>query len=667
MSIIKSNGFIIEQMEALNSKYLLSNGYLGFTGIMDELNQSDFSHLKIADLTKTYGTDLNYISVFNPFYTTISYNGTVLHPNNILPISHEQSIDLETGLFSRTTVYNINDTDITIHSERFLSQSHRTNMFSKYIFFVSKNIDLEITHGYDLALSEKYKDVFEDISFRNDGDIYLQAKVKELGKSLNIVYGFEKNFRHKNRDKDVLHQETYILKAEVNRDYEIVKYAIINTDERKNLEYLVNVLRKIKKLSFEENLAINKKTWDKLWKSSRVEIYGNDLVDRFFQFNQFQLISHRPVKKQRIISSYGLTEHYIDTSYANEMYMFKYYLNNDYKSARRQLISRIYTLKEAQQKAQSLNRKGALYTDKENNLYVNALIVYNLVDYIERTMDKSILDVGGLEMILEISSFYMDYITLNDKKTNYQVLKVKSLDNQIKDIDNSALLNYLIRDCFGKTANMVALAKVDKRKKIEDYLKEKEYDILIDKLREARRKIYLQQPNVSNLIQYYDKYFKTEEEIAFPDILNLFYLFPDDFKELVKRNTYSYYRSKTNPSALGQFILSLIGVNYDNEREANKLFKSYLPLNVYDNASKYNSLQTYLDLGLSAAIYLYLVYGLASLNHNHYLLTADSLLPSDIRRMSFKIKVAKNVACVKIRRNSAVIDWNDQLQDEEEV
>jgi hypothetical protein len=40
-------------------------------------------------------------------------------------------------------------------------------------------------------------------------------------------------------------------------------------------------------------------------------------------------------------------------------------------------------------------------------------------------------------------------------------------------------------------------------------------------------------------------------------------------------------------------------------------------------------------------------------------MTADSYIPNDIRRLEFKIKVAKNIASVKIKRNSAIIEWNE--------
>ena len=662
MSIIKSNGFVIEQLEGLNNKFVLANGYVGLTGIMDELLQTDNAHLKVSGLTKITRNGEYYVSVFNPFYAYISVNGVILHPSNIIPSSHEQSLDLDTGLFSRTTVYNVNGTEIKIYSERFLDQKNLNFLYSKYIFFVSKDVDLEITHGIDIEIDERYKDVFEEVSFKNDGDIILEANLKDFDHPLNILYQFERNFRHKSRNSKIKHQETYQLRAEKDRDYEIIRFVGLSTEPRKNTEYLKNALKKIRKNGYDNIFDANKIHWERLWKNRRVEIYGNELVERYYQYNQFQLISHRPRNDQSLISRYGLTDKAIDNSFTSEMYMFRYYLNTDYKAARRLLIGRIAHLKQAQDIAKKIHKKGALYTDKVQNLYLNALIVINLVDYIERTLDKSVLDVGGLEMILEISRFYMSYIELNDKKTNYQVLNVKTLDNQIDGIDNPALLNYLIRDCFGKTANMVALAKVDKRKEVEDYLKVNHYDKLIDEIREVRRKIYLQQPNVSNLIQNYDKYFKIEEQLALPDVLNLFYLYPDDFKELVKKETYLYYKKLTSPSPIGQFILSLIGVTQDDEKEANKLFRSYLPLNIYDNANKLNHLQNYLDLGLSSAIYLYLVYGLAKLRHEKYLLMADALTPSDIRRLEFKVRVARNLASVKIKRNSAIIEWNEKLE-----
>jgi trehalose/maltose hydrolase-like predicted phosphorylase len=659
MSIIKTNGYVVDQLEGLNNKYVIANGYLGVTGVMDELKQVDGAHLKVDDVIKTDRFGKRYISVFNPLYTQVIANGVTLHPNNILPVAHEQSIDLDFGIFSRTTLYKVGDVEIKIYSERFLDQKNRAFLYSKYKVYVNKAIDIEIIHGFDLDTIDIFEGSFIEFNADNNDFISVEAKIKTNEKPLYMVYAHNRNFRHKNRNQVIKFQESYMLRAEPERDYEIIKYIGVSTDGRKNLEYLKKHLNRVKKDGYDKVYDDNKLNWQKLWKNVRVEIFNNDLVDRYNQFNQYQLIANRPISDKSLISRYGLTNLPIEYAYTNELYMFRYYLNTDYKSAKRMLSSRINHLEEALESAKKFHKQGAFYTDYKNNLYINALIVINMVDYIDRTLDKSILDYGGLEMVLEISKFYMDYIVLNKKKTNYQVLNVTTIDNLITEIDNDAFLNYLIRDCFGKTANLVALAKVDKRKEVEEFLKKRKYDVLINEIREARRKLYLQQPNVNHLIQIFDNYFKNEEKLINPDVLNLFFLYPDDFKELIKKANYDYYSNLSNPDAMGQFILSLVASAQELEKEANKYFKAYLPLNISDNANKMNHLQDYVDLGLSAAIYLYLVYGLAGLRHNKYLLTADSFIPSDIRRLEFKVKIASNYACVKIKRNSANIDWNE--------
>lgn len=659
MPKIKYTGLVVDQLEALNNKYVLSNGFLGVSGIMDELKQEDNAHLKVNTLIKKDRTGEYYLSVFNPLFTSVKANKTELHPLQVQPKFHEQELDMDNGLYSRTTIYEIDDVEIKIHSEKFVDQKSRNFVYSKYIIYVDKPIDLEITHGFDLERVDKYPDDYSDVLFESDDDITLSAIAKESDKPLYIVYGFDKNFKHRHRHSKIKHQENYLIKAEPDRDYEIIKYVGISTDKRKDFEYLKKNIRRFQRTGFNELLVSNQKYWERLWKNSRINIFNNDLIDRYNQYNQFQLISHRPLNESMRCSRYGMTNKAIDETFVNEMYMFRYYLNTDYKQARRWLVTRIKGLEEAKANARKINKQGALYTDKFDNLFINAMIVINFMDYMERTLDKSLLALGGVSMSLEIAKFYLDYITPNHKKTNYQVLNVKSLDSKLTEIDNNALLNYLIKDCLGKTANIVAMAKVEDRKSVEEFLKENNYDVLISDIREVKKKLYLQQPNVNNLVQIFDKYFKTEEKLTFPDVLNLFLLYPEDFKEIVKQENFSYYNKRTNPDGYGAFILAFLGITQGFEREANRYFKQFVALNIYDNANKYNHIQDCLDLGLSAALYLHIVYGFAGIRHDKYLMTADSYIPNDIRRLEFKIKIAKNIANIKIKRNSAIIEWND--------
>jgi len=666
MAIIKVNGFNLEYLEALNNKYVLANGYLGITGIMDELRQEDNAQIKISHLVKKERHKHRYISVFNPFYTSIVVDGIALHPKNLLPKSHEQSLDLENGLYTRTTVYEVNDVEIKIYSERFVDQRNLSLIYSKYIVFVSKEINIDFIQGIDTVPSIQYPEAFETIEINNNELLTLQTKEKNTEKPLNIVCDYNKNFRFKNRNKKDNPLEKYSFKAEANREYEVIKYVAISTDKRRTIETLTKWVNKVKRDGYYTCLERNTQAWEKYWKIARLDIFNNELVSRYTEYNIYQMISHRLSTDQAYISRYGLTSKDISYGFTIDMYLFKFYLNTNYEVAKRMLMHRIKSLNEAQEAAKRLNKKGALYTDEKDNYHINALIVINLVEYIQRTMDKSLLEAGGLTMALEISKFYLSITQANDKKTNYQVLNTHTVDNDFSDVDNNALLNYLIKDCFGKTANLVAMAKIEKRKEVEAYLEEQKYDKMIDEIREVRRKLYLHQPNVNLLIQAFDKYFKTEETLAFPDILNLFFLYPFEFKEREKCVNYSYYSKRTRPNAMGKFILALIGLDHDFEREANKHFKAFLPLNIFDNGNRLNHIQDHLDLGQSAAIYLYLVYGLARVRHDGFLVMADSLIPNDIRRLEFNLRVANNIGRVKIKRNSALVEWNEHITEEEE-
>jgi len=659
MAVIKVNGFDLDNLESLNNKYVLANGYLGIAGIMDELRQEDFAQLKINHLVKKERHRQHYISVFNPLYTLVIANGVALHPKSLAPKTHQQILDLDNGLYSRTTVYEVDDIEVKIYSERFVDQRNLSLIYSKYIVFTNKEVNLEIIQGIDTEQTVPFQDSFNPLEIENGDMLILRTKEKNTEKPLNIVCDYNKNFRFKNRNKKHDGIEKYIFKAEANREYEIIKYVAVSTDKRKNVEALSKWLNKVKKDGYDLCLQRNTEAWTKFWKIAKIDIFNNDLIERYTQYNIFQLISHRPFSDQVYVSRYGLTGKDICHDFTIDMYLFKFYLNTSYETARRMLMHRVKSLSEAQENAKKLHKKGALYTDDKDNFHINALIVINLVEYIQRTMDKSVLEAGGLTMALEISKFYLSITKANDKKTNYQVLNTHTIDNEIDEIDNNALLNSLIKDCFGKTANLVALAKVGKRKEVEAFLAEHKYEKMIDEIREVRRKLYLHQPNVNFLIQAFDKYFKTEDTLTYPDVLNLFFLYPFEFKEREKRENYLYYSKFTKPNALGNFLLALIGMDQDFEKEANKYFKAFLPLNLFDNANKYNHVQNFLDLGQSAAIYIYLIYGMARVRHDGFLVMADSLIPSDIRRLEFNLKVARNMARVKIKRNSANVGWNE--------
>nr|HPJ24424.1 hypothetical protein [Bacillota bacterium] len=73
-----------------------------------------------------------------------------------------------------------------------------------------------------------------------------------------------------------------------------------------------------------------------------------------------------------------------------------------------------------------------------------------------------------------------------------------------------------------------------------------------------------------------------------------------------------------------------------------------------------------LNLSLLGGLYVAAIYGFAGVKHYTYLVAADYNSPSKIRRIEFKLRVVDNIAHVKIKRNSVVVNWKETDTDDDE-
>jgi trehalose/maltose hydrolase-like predicted phosphorylase len=659
MAVIKHTGLELDLIEELNNKYVIANGYLGFSSIMEELKQEDKAHVKVNGIYSDFGKQKRFVSVFNPFYIYVYANNQLLHPKNIFPKHHEQSLDLETGLFTRETVYTVDNIDITIYSEKFLNQKNLSLGYLKYIISANHNIDIELYQGIDKDFIKQNQEEFKDIQVNFESGMFsLSAKHKTSLQPLYIISAVQKNFSHLSRKISSDYLEHYSIELTAGEHYEIVKYAAISTDKRKNISYLQKNIDKALSLGYELSYENNNNTWKKLWRYSGITIVNNDLIDKYNSYNLYQLISHRPYSSSATVSRYGLTNEILSSGSEIELFVFSYYLNTDFSLAKRILMNRVKKLGEAIKKAKKLKKNGALFSNENNDYYTNALIVYNLNRYVEQTLDNKILLSGTLELVLEICRFYLSILEKDEKSTSYSILSVSCLFGELKEIDNSTLLNYLVKNTFSTALSLVSKAKTINRNEVEQFLVDKKYQKLISEIKKVKNKIYLKRVNSKNIIEMYDNFFEEESEIKIADILVLFILFPETFSLVEKRANYQYYKDLAKFNHFGNYFLSLTELKLGLKKEAYRTFKNLLSQSVIDEDNK-GSNNHFLDLGLSGSIYYYFVYGIAALEHKGYLLTADSLLPSDIRRIEFNVKVGKNIASIKLKRSSAEVRWNE--------
>jgi len=256
-------------------------------------------------------------------------------------------------------------------------------------------------------------------------------------------------------------------------------------------------------------------------------------------------------------------------------------------------------------------------------------------------------------MVLEISRYFLGILNPDEKNKVFETFQVKDFIND-RIIDNSLLLNYLIKDCFIKTLSLISLAKQKFHSEMQVFLDSKDYNFLILDIKEARKKIIVARPNEDNLLENHKGFFSEDKTSGFVDVFMLFFLYPDEFKLIVKKANYNYYKDIANNDVFTMIINSIAKANLEHDKDSFKVFRQYFDLNsIGDKFSK----TEILDLGLSGGLYCYLVYGLSFLKHKKYLLLADSLIPTDIRRLEYTVKVGNNKADIKLKRNSAEVRW----------
>nr|HPJ23712.1 hypothetical protein [Bacillota bacterium] len=113
MGLIEHKGYKRTEQVAIGSKFLISNGYLGYRGTLDEADSSNFVAL---NLNGVFDGNIDYetVNAYNPLYTMIKADGINLNPESFRPQEHKVSLDTDDGVFRRHTEFKYGETEISI-------------------------------------------------------------------------------------------------------------------------------------------------------------------------------------------------------------------------------------------------------------------------------------------------------------------------------------------------------------------------------------------------------------------------------------------------------------------------------------------------------------------------------------------------------------------------
>lgn len=196
--------------------------------------------------------------------------------------------------------------------------------------------------------------------------------------------------------------------------------------------------------------------YERFWQKSDVRIQDDPTLQLALRFNIFQLnqsTGHALAAKG--LTGVGYEGH---SFWDTEIYALPFFTHTNPEKARDLLLYRIGILPYAKKRARELSQKGALFPWRtiygpEASAYfpagtaqyhINADIAYALYQYLDITQDHSILDEGGLELLIETARFYLDLGSFNEQG-EFVINEVTGPDEYTALVDNNAYTNMMVR------------------------------------------------------------------------------------------------------------------------------------------------------------------------------------------------------------------------------
>lgn len=402
----------------------------------------------------------------------------------------------------RTTVKRMNhNLDITLSSgidTRVKTVGQKKAKIKEYLIknnLITLNVDIGNMYNFDVAVSSH-------TTYHNcehDSIEYIASK--------GIYYSKIK--ANKNQKEIVLEK---IIYTNTSRDYD---------DKRDVMNENINEISLVKSKKYEELFAEHKYSWNNFFRNIDIKITGDEMADSVLRFaNYHSAISIARNDHVHSLSAKNLTgEKYNQFVWWDcEIYQLPIFIHTAPNVAKEVLLYRYKLLNQAKLIAVNDGFSGAKFpfvssvTGDEKvweyarhpfmQIHINSDIAYGVINYFINTLDNEFMKKYGMEMLIEISKYWISRSTLLEGK--YQIINVTGTDEHHPYVNNNAYTNYLTQFVLSKTLEYIEFYKENKFDKV--------FNIDLIKLIDVCNNIYLPFDD-SGVIPQFDGYLKLDKDL----------------------------------------------------------------------------------------------------------------------------------------------------------
>ena len=523
---IEESEFSPALVEQNGSRFLIGNGFMGYRGTLEEFGKEQLVALNMAGLFDRNG-DLwrESVNAPNPFFVKTYVGDKELNVLNCETLSHNQTLDISCGLHTRKTVFNVNDTAVTVVAERFVSMDNENLAVLKYSVSSDKDIDIVIKTYLDTDVWNINRDHFEVLTDdTKDGIKVLNIKTLENKiPMLALEY----------IDTDDVGK---VISLKAGDSFSFTKVNGIYWGENSNDAF--DVFSNCCKVKYDELFSKHKFAWEKIWADSDVQINGDDEAQFALRYSIYHLNSIVPRNTDKCgIPARGLSGQVYKGAafWDTEMFMMPFFSFTNSHLCRNLVKYRINTLQGAKRKAKEFGFDGAFYawesqetgddacslfnvTDvftkrpmrthfKDSQIHISADMVYGLWEYCKVTGDYSLLADGGLEMMYQCLLFFYSYAVFKPIKNRFELYDVVGPDEYHERVNNNAFTNQMVK--YTADALVGALDYVNKNMNLvyQDFVNKND----ISWVENFAQKLYVPKPNENGVIEQFDRYFTLED------------------------------------------------------------------------------------------------------------------------------------------------------------
>ncbi|MBQ9210062.1 MAG: glycoside hydrolase family 65 protein [Clostridia bacterium] len=714
--ILEKEGFSPADAAADGNRFLCANGYLGLRGVPEEAGPALFPAVTLAGVYDQFEEKWREpVNAPHGLRLQLTMNGRALSLEETAPLRHKTMLDYRYGIYHRDTDFG----PARILSSRFTSLADPHLMADQYRVEFQKSGLVSLRVGISTDIWDINGPHLFGFRHHAEEILLTEATTGQKGIRVAVAQGMEISPRVEESisvEPDGLYR-TLVAEVFPGDIWTLSVYASVYTslDHPSPAAQARASIQRAMRVGYLELLQAHQAAWDQVWQASEIQLEGDEAAAQALHASQYHLNCIAPRHAGNMsIPARGLSGQTYKGAifWDSEMFFFPMFVYTQPEVAQSLLRYRIETLPGARKKAAEYGYRGAFYAwesqeggeegctnfnvvdvfthrpvrtyFRDKQIHISGDIAYALRSYYDITGDRSLLEEGGAEVILECARFYLSRASLHADREEADFADVIGPDEYHERVTNNAYTNQIILHCL---QSALALADIfaDRPAWFQGLLLQIKYEKDWPLLENICRRLPAPRER-EGVIEQFDGYFALEdctlEEVRSrlrdpreywggdhgvagvtqiikqADVIAMMALFPGLYTDAQVAANWAYYEPRTeHGSSLSACMYALAACRVGRLEEAWQLFQKTAEIDVLGGGKQWAG-EIYIGgthPASNGGAWMIAALGFAGLRMRGGQLTLQPHLPSQVKRLSFPVTAAGRRYRVEVTQEGGTI------------